>query len=331
MNNLLKRILVLTLVLSLIVLSGCSSNTQESTSGSSDATKANLRLGTTGATGVYYLVGTAFSQTMAKFYPTISMNVEVTGGSISNLQMLQSEDLDLGMALADIVSQASHGGTTSFPEPIELNAITAINEGLVHLIVSKESGIKSVGDLKGKKVATGQPGYVAEVTAFAILEANGIDIEKDCKWQRIGFSDAMDAIVDGRTDAIFYQAGAPVPSIVEASVTSGKVQVLPIDEETISKVVSDSEFLMMSTIPEDTYGNSTPIPTVCSINLMVCKPELDEAVVYNMLSTLYGNMDSWKDAHTSISFLKPETAVVGSPVAFHPGAIKYYEEIGVMQ
>jgi hypothetical protein len=336
MKKSLKKYLIFLVMVALLLTTACTSNetqstTPESSNNKSSDISANLRMGTTGVTGVYYLVGTAFSQTMGKFYPEIKINVEVTDGSISNMQMIGSDDLDIGIALSDIVYEASKGGTKSFPEPVELKAITAINEGLVHLIVAKNSGISSIEDLKGKRVATGQPGYVAEVTALAILEAKGIDIKKDCTWQRIGFADAMDAIADGRTDAIFYQAGAPVPSITEAATNTNKINILPIEKEVIEMVTSKSEYLIASQIPAGAYGNTEPIPTVCSINLMVCSPELEEDVVYTLIKTLYDNIDDWKSAHSSLNFINNETAVIGSPIEFHPGAIQYYKEIGVLK
>lgn len=336
MKKIVKKIVALILVSILLLMTACSGTTDNSNnkpaentnSTGSSVAEANLRIGTTGVTGVYYLVGTAFSQTMAKYYPSIKLNVEVTSGSIGNLQMLGSKDLDLGIALANVIVSATKGETESFPKPIELQALSIVNQGVVHIMVAKDSGIKTIDDLKGKKIATGEPGAVAEVSARAILEAKGIDIEKDCTWQRIGFADSMDAISDGRTDAIIYQAGVPVPSIVEAATNTKSVELLSLDDDIADKIISKITFLVKTTIPAGTYGNEEPIATIGSPNVLVCRPDLPEDVAYNMVKTLFDNTADWQASHSSVKELNAETAVEGSPIDFHPGAIKYFKEVG---
>lgn len=289
----------------------------------------NLRIGTTGVGGVYYLVGTAWAQTLAKHRPNVKLNVEITGGAVGNLQLFGTGELDLPMSISNVIVEAEGGGTQSFPHPIHTNAITAINQGALHIVASKSSGIQSIEDIRGKRVSTGEPGHSTEVIAQALLEALGIDAETDINRQRLNLTDSMDALADGRCDLVFYMGGAPVPAVQEATTTAGTGRLIPVDSAVLDRVHELYPYLVAGAIPAETCGNPEPSPTVCATNLLLCSPEMEDELVYTIVKTIHDNAAEWRGAHSSVAGLTPETAVVGSPVDFHPGAIRYYKEKGV--
>ncbi|MFZ7101586.1 MAG: TAXI family TRAP transporter solute-binding subunit [Peptococcaceae bacterium] len=322
----------LLIVLMLVSLTACSSQQQNDSSqkGEEKIAEIQLRLGTTNVGGTYYLMGTAYSQTMSKFQPDVKLNVEVTGGAVDNLKLLANGDIDLGMAFAVVTKQAVEG-VGPFKKPTQYRALTAVNLGRQHIITAKGSGIKTLRDLKGKRVSTGEPGNSAEIVAAATLEAVGIDIDKDIIRQRSNLTDTMDAIADGRCDAAFYTAGIGVPSIVEATTTSDKAVLIGIDEETIDKIVSKYSHFVKTEIPKGAYGNNEVLPTIGAANHLLTTPDLPEEVAYKIVSTLFENRDDWINAHSSGQEQTLEFAVKGSPVDYHSGALRYYKEKGVIK
>jgi TRAP transporter TAXI family solute receptor len=324
-----KKVLIgLLAVLLVVSLAGCSSQQKDDKAKGSTGKTVQLRMGTVNVGGTYYLTGTAYSQTLAKYQPDIKVNVEVTGGSVDNLKLLASGDIDLGFAIAPVIKQATEG-TGPFKKAMELRALTSVNLGRQHIVVRKDSGIKSIHDLKGKRVSTGEPGNSTEIVATATLEAAGIDVNNDITRQRTNLGDSIDALADGRCDAVFYTAGVGIPSVREVTTTSNKAELIGIDEEVIKKVISKYTYFVKTEIPKGAYGNESALPTIGAANVLLCKPDMPEDVAYKVVSTLFEHRDDWVKAHSSCQEQTLQFGVQGSPVPFHPGAIRYYKEKGL--
>jgi len=292
---------------------------------------ANLRLGCTSATGTYTIVGTAMSQVMNEFCPTLQITPEVTDGSVANMQMLASGDLDLGMTSAFVCKEASTGGSKNFPDPVEMYALCSYNASAVHFVARTGSGINSVSDLVGKRVSTCEPGSSHEKYGMLFLNAYGIDPEKDLdKWVRVSIADSCDAISDNRLDAVFYMGGAPVTKILEL-VEKGDAYVVELDDKAVSAFQEVYPFAYNATIPAGVYGDKD-LSALVGTNLLVCSKEMSDEEAYWIVKTLFDNFDGWKSCHASVAnyFVEMKNAILGSPIEFHPGAIKYFKEIGVM-
>ena len=287
-----------------------------------------LNMGTVNVGGTYYIVGTALAQTVNKHEPSLKINAEVTGGSVDNLKLMAAQELELGMSTA-ILSYYASQGIEGFPK-VDLNVLTAINIGRAHIVVHKDSGIKSIKDMRGKRVSTAEPGSATEVIAVDILKAAGLDPDKDIKRQRINLLDTVDAMVDGRCDAFIYQAGIGVPSIMELVTTNDVARLISIEPEVIDKMTSEYNYYVKCDLPENTYGTHETLYTVGSANHILCRADMPEDVAYKFVKAIFENRDEWKDAHSSCAEQTLETAAMGISVPMHPGAIKYYKEKGVM-
>lgn len=292
------------------------------------AAETQLRMGTVNVGGTYYLTGTAYAQTIGKYQPDIKINVEVTGGSVDNLKLLTNGEIDMGFAIAPMIKLATEGAAP-FRKPVELRALTAVNLGRQHIVVRKGAGIKTINDLKGKRVSTGEPGNSSEIIAIATLGVVGIDVNKDITRQRTNLSDSMDAIADGRCDAIFYTAGVGIPSVREATTTSDKAELIGLDDELIKKVISKYNYFVKTDIPQGAYGNAQALPTIGAANVLFSKVALPDDVAYKIVSTMYEHRDEWVKAHVSAQEQTLQFGVQGSPIPFHPGAVRYYQEKGL--
>ena len=295
--------------------------------GSAFAATKSLRLGTVNVGGTYYIVGTAFGQTINKFEPSLKVNVEVTGGSVDNMKLMQIGDLDLAFSTAPLSYFASRG-ENGFKK-VDLNVLTAINTGRAHIVTRKNSGINSIKDMAGKRVSTAEPGSATETLAVDILMAAGLDPNKDIRRQRVNLTDSIDAISDGRCDALIYQAGIGVPSIVEITTTSDSAVLVAIEDEVIDNLTKMHSYYIGTIIPKGTYGNDADLKTIGAVNHLLCRSDLEEEVAYKIVSTLFEHRDDWANAHSSCKEQTLETATMGASVPVHPGAIKYYKEKGV--
>jgi len=291
------------------------------------AAPTQLRLGTVNVGGTYYIVGTAFAQAINKFDPSLKINVEVTGGSVDNLRLLESKNIELGMSTA-ILSYYAKEGLNGF-KPFDLNVLTAINTGRAHIVVRKDSGINSIGDMRGKRISTAEPGSATEVIAVDILKAAGLDPDKDIKRQRINLMDSVDALADGRCDGFIYQAGIGVPSIVEVTTTSDKAKLIGIESSVINNMTSQYKYYIATEIPAGVYGNQDTLPSVGAVNHLLCRADLPEDVAFKIVSAIFEHRDDWVNAHSSCKEQALQTATMGASVPVHPGAIRYYESKGV--
>jgi hypothetical protein len=291
-------------------------------------TEYTLRVGTTSVGGTYNLVATAWTQSISKQYSNLIFDVQVTGGAVGNLQLFANGELDLPLSLAMTMVEAREGGTDSFPDPVYVEALTAMFPGALHIVASTNSGITSLEDIKGKSVSIGEIGHSTIDVTSALFEAMGIDIEKDIKASRLNLMDSVDALSDGRIDVMIYQGGITVPPIVEATTTTGKGVLLSVSDELIEKTNQINPAIAKVTIPAGSYDNEEDMNTVGAWNFVLCDPSMDEELVYHIVKGIWDNHDEWRDNVGCLRTLTPELACSNCPVDFHPGAIRYFKEIG---
>ncbi len=321
-----KRILAIVLTL-VMVLSLAACGTAAT---SSDADKPQgataMAMGTGSPTGTYYAYGGVIGQYI-KNNAGISVNAVSTGGSKDNIQGIDVGDYQLGTVQSDVMHYAWNG-TRAFEEEGKLTTfrtVAGLYAEAVQLVTTNPN-IKSVADLKGKKVSIGAPGSGVYFNAVDILEAAGLS-EKDINPQYQNFDQSADALKDGKIDAAFIVAGAPTPAITELCMTNAKTKIVPIDGDIAEKLMKDNTFYSVYKIPANSYSNQDKeITTVTVKATLIVSADATEDDVYNITKAIFDNIDAISNEHAKGAELNLENATEGLTVPFHAGAAKYFKE-----
>ncbi|RNF35804.1 TAXI family TRAP transporter solute-binding subunit [Paracoccus methylarcula] len=283
---------------------------------------------TGGTSGVYYPVGGALSKIYTDGIPDAKVQVQSTKASVENLNLLQQGKGEIGLALGDSVKFAAEGNAdVGFPEPLDkLRGITAMYPNFIQIVASEESGIKTLADLKGKALSVGAPKSGTELNARAILEAAGMSYDDLGKVEYLPFAESVELMKNRQLDATLQSAGLGVASLKDLS-TSIPITVVSVPEEVASKLGAP---YVAETIPAETYdGQDEDVPTVAVINYLVSSDAVSDDLAYEMTKLMYENLDSLKAAHAATAGIDVQNALKGMPVPVHPGAQRYYDEVGV--
>jgi TRAP transporter TAXI family solute receptor len=254
-------------------------------------------------------------------------------GSVDNVNAIISGLRNSGFAQSDVAYWAYTGtGTMEGKEPAkDLRTIAALFEEHIHLVTLKKSKIKSVKDLKGKKVSLDEPGSGTYVDALLILEANGLS-EKDVQAEALKGNAATDALRNGKVDAIFVVAGYPTGALVELA-SSVSIKLIPIDGAGAKKLTDKHGFFSQSSIPEGTYEGVKSTSTVAVGAQWFTSAKEDDDLIYNITKALW-NKESRKlmdVGHSKGKTITPDTALAGVGVPLHPGAERFYKEAGLIK
>ena len=254
-------------------------------------------------------------------------------GSVDNVNAIISGLRNSGFAQSDVAYWAYTGtGTMEGKEPAkDLRTIAALFEEHIHLVTLKKSKIKSVKDLKGKKVSLDEPGSGTYVDALLILEANGLS-EKDVQAEALKGNAATDALRNGKVDAIFVVAGYPTGALVELA-SSVSIKLIPIDGAGAKKLTDKHGFFSQSSIPEGTYEGVKSTSTVAVGAQWFTSAKEDDDLIYNITKALW-NSESRKlmdVGHSKGKTITPDTALAGVGVPLHPGAERFYKEAGLIK
>lgn len=283
---------------------------------------------TGGTSGVYYPVGGALSKIFTDGIPDAKVQVQSTKASVENLNLLQQGKGELGIALGDSVKFAAEGNAEAgFPQPLEkLRGISAMYPNFIQIVASEESGIKTLDDLKGKKLSVGAPKSGTELNARAILGAAGMSYEDLDKVEFLPFAESVELMKNRQLDATLQSAGLGVASLKDLS-TSIPITVVSVPEEIATELGAP---YIAESIPANTYdGQSEDVPTVAVINFLVSSDEVSDDLAYEMTRLMYENLDQLKAAHAATNAVDVQNALKGMPIPVHPGAQRYYDEVGV--
>ncbi len=342
-KKVLLSLFVLIMALSLVVV-GCSSNQsapEEGKKGSAQEEKkeeANepaaketaLLMATGGTGGTYYPLGGAMAETWSNHIDGLKVTVQSTGASVENIRLLSRGQTELAMAMNG-PAQAAVQGKGDFKEPVDnIAAIGVIYPEVMQVVTPKDSGIKSIKDLAGKRVSIGPPGSGTASAAVKILEAYGIDADKDIAKFQDTFADAADKLKDGQLDVAFAVLAVPAANVIEIA-TATPVDIVDIEGEGLNKLLEAEPAFAPYEIPANTYnGQDTVGKTVAQWAVLYTQKDLDEDLAYNLAKVMYENTDEIAAGHARGNQIKLENATKGiAPVPFHPGALKYYEEKGI--
>lgn len=295
-----------------------------------------ITIGTGGITGVYYPTGGAIAKIVNAKKDTynIRATVESTGASVFNINAIMAGDLEFGIAQADRQYQAYNGLSEWEGKPQkDLRAVFALAPEAVTFVAAEDSGIKSLADAKGKVVNLGNPGSGNRQNAIDVLEAAGINIDKDIKAESIKAADAPRMVQDGRLDGFFYTVGHPNGNIKEATAGKRKCRIVSIPD--IKAVAEKFPYYSLATIDMSQYPEATnakeEVKTVGMLATFVTSAKVPDDVVYAVTKEIFENLDEFKTLHPALAGLTREGMLEGLTAPLHPGAAKYYKEAGLLK
>ena len=295
-------------------------------------TKINrLSIATGGTGGVVYVLGGGIARVISKYLPDTEATAEVTAASIDNCKLIQAGKVDLAMPIADAAYDAYIGaGHFKSSGPVPLRTLGVLYSNYMHFVTLENTGIRSINDLKGRRVSTGAPGSGAETISVKILESYGID-EKQLKRERLSVGESASALRDRKIDAFVWMGGLPTAAIMDLAASPGiRIRLLE-NAEHIDKLHQKyGPTFFPLTIPKTAYPRmDSDVRVVASGLLLVCHEKMDAGIVYNLIKVLFEHQPELVMAHPSAKEFTLDRATVGSPFPFHPGAKKYYQEKGI--
>ena len=301
------------------VLTGCGG-------GDNTAEKKFLNIGTGGTAGTYYPIGGAMAEVLNKDIPGMNASAQSTGASVANINMLKDGSVDLAIVQNDITYYAVNGTEMFKDKKVEsLKGIATLYPETCQAVTLDSSGIKTIADLKGKKVAVGAAGSGVEANARQILEAYGVTYN-DIQPQYLSFAEAANALKDGNIDAAFLTAGYPT-SAVQDIASQHKVRLLPVDADKADALIAKYPFYTKTVIPAGTYaGFEEEVPAVSVMAMLVANDKVDDSLGYAIAKAIFGNLDRIHAAHSAAKAILKEKALEGMPLPVNAGAEKFFKE-----
>jgi hypothetical protein len=290
----------------------------------------NLVLATGGTAGTYYPFGGAMAKIWNSKIKDMNVTAQTSGASAENVRLVNKKEVELALVQSDTLDFAFNA-TEAFKEPLKaMNAVAVLYPEIIQVVVGAASPIKSIADLKGKKVGVGAPGSGTEANFRQLLDAYGMKKE-DVNAQFLSFSESAEAYKDKHIDAFIVTAGIPNAGIMDVA-TQNEIRILNIPADVAAKLTQKYPFLAAVKVPANTYkGQTAEVSTVAVNAVLICGSSLSEAMVYNLTKALFENQADLASAHAKGKELNIKTAVTGVSIPYHPGAVKYYKEKGLMK
>jgi len=294
--------------------------------------KINLSIGTGGTGGVYYPLGGGMANVLSRHVPGMQATAEVTGGSVANLQLIGSGQPYIGMSMTDAALDAYNGVDRFKGKKVDLRTLMILYPNRMHVVSVEGLGINSLKDLKGKRVSTGSPGSATEVMGFRLIEAAGLDRDKDMRRERLGVAESVNALKDRKIDAFFWVGGLPTAAVTDLAATPG-VTIKLVDHSEYVDAMNKKygNLYVQDTIPMKTYpGMKADNKQATVMNILVANGNLSEQSAYNIVKTIFERRADLIAVHKEAeNFQLENQRAAATPVPFHPGAVRYFTERGV--
>ncbi len=295
-------------------------------------TGKQLSIATGGTGGVYYPLGGGFANILSKALPGIVATAEVTGGSVDNLKLIGSDKADIAFVQVDAAWDAINGLDKFKDGKLNIKSLVVMYPNQMHVVTVDGTGIAKIEDLKGKRVSTGSPGSATEVFAFRVIEAAGLDKDKDVKRERLGAAESVNAIKDKKIDAFFWVGGLPTAAVTDLAATpSTKIKLLDIGQLTEKMNAKYGPLYSPAVIPKATYtGMEADNANVAVWNLMAVNGTMDEKLAYDLTKTMMEKREDMAQVHKEALNIKDASQTAkNAGIPWHPGAIKYFKEKGL--
>jgi TRAP transporter TAXI family solute receptor len=294
--------------------------------------KYSLSIGTGGTGGVYYPLGGGLANILSKAVPGMQATAEVTGGSVDNLKLIASGKPYIGFSMADAALDAYQGEDKFKGNKVPLRTLLVLYPNRMHVVTVEGSGINRFADLKGKRVSTGSPGSATEVMAFRVIEAGGLDKDRDMRRERLGVAESVNAIKDRKIDAFFWVGGLPTAAVTDLANTPG-MKIKLIDHAAFVPAMNKKygKLYVEDAIPKTTYrGMDADNHNATVWNILVASEKMSDQVAYNIVKTMIEKRADLIAVHKEAEAIKLESQkAAASPIPFHPGALKFFAEKGV--
>jgi uncharacterized protein len=326
-----SRLLLAVGVTASIVLTACGGGDADTGGDSAAGEEApeerneQLTFATGGTGGVYYPYGGGIANVISGELPGVVVTVQETNASVDNMKLLETDQAQLALALGDVVSDAVNGENT-FTAPIDVCSLGNLYNNYVHFFTTADTGIKTIEDLKGKRVSPGAVGSASEVTADRIMQAAGLDPQADIERVQLGVAETVAAIQDGTVDAGAWSGGLPTGAIVDLASTDELV-LIPTGEYAADLAEEYGDYYFEGEIPAETYeGQDEASPQVVSPNILVVRSDMDESLQEDITRTIYENKEQLITVHPAAEELDPENATVEF-IETCPGAQAYFDSL----
>lgn len=335
-----KRSIALILMFSvaaLTILSGCAPKQQaEPQNSSQDQAESTyvkpkfLSIGTAASGGAYYPIGISMAEIVTNDLG-IQATAQITGGAVENNALIQEGTLDVAITQSPM-AYAAVNGTSPYDKKLpKVQAMfTGLSMGIFHVVTLEKTGIKTMVDLKGKRVAMGPAGGGAINMAKDVWGEFGFTVD-DVKATYISYSDGISALKDGNVDAVIVQSAAPASAIQELTATNKDVVIISINDDLRGKIVEKFPYYSELTLSKEVYGLKEDIKVVYLSNMVVCSADLPEGLVYDLTKAFFENVEKIQLSNPAAKALTLEKAAVNVPISLHPGAERYFKEVGVLE
>ena len=295
------------------------------------AQQKTIAIGTGGTGGVYYPIGGALANLLSKNLKNTQATAQVTGGSVDNLKLIGSGQSEIGFSMADAAVDALKGEDKFKGNPVNLRTLMVLYPNIMHVVSIEGTGVNTMADLKGKRVSTGAPGSATEVMAFRVIEASGLDKDKDMKRERLSVAESVNAIKDRKIDAFFWVGGLPTAGVTDLAATPG-VKIKMIDHtEVVAKMNAKYNNLYApAVIKAGTYPGQTADNKVSAVwNSLVTNDKMTDQEAYDIVKLMVEKKADLVAVHKDAeSFSVDNQIKSNSPVPWNAGAVKYFVEKG---
>ena len=296
------------------------------------ASAQNISIATGGTGGVYYPLGGGMAAALSKHVPGMQATAEVTGGSVDNLKLIASGKPYIGFSMTDAGLDAYRGEDKFKGNKVPLKTLMILYPNRMHVVTVEGRGIAKMADLKGKRVSTGSPGSATEVMAFRVIEAAGLDKDKDLKRERLGVAESVNAVKDGKIDAFFWVGGLPTAGVTDLANTPGTKLKMVDHADTVAAMNKKyGNLYIEDSIGKDIYkGMDADNKQATVMNILVAHETMDDKTAYNIVKTIFDRRDDLIASHKeAMNFKLENQKSAASPIPFHPGAVKYFAEKGI--
>jgi len=294
--------------------------------------KYSLSIATGGTGGVYYPLGGGLANLLSKYVPGLQATAEVTGGSIDNLKLIATGKPYIAFSMADAGQDAYRGEDKFKGTKVPLRTLMVLYPNRMHVVTIEGTGITKLANLKGKRVSTGSPGSATEVMGFRVIEAAGLDKDRDMKRERLGVAESVNAIKDRKIDAFFWVGGLPTAAVTDLANTPGvKIKMIDHADTVAAMNKKYGPLYIEDIIPKATYRGMDADNRQATVwNILVSHKNLSDQTAYNVVKTIFDKRDDLIAVHKEAQNFRLENQkAAASPIPFHPGAAKYFAERGV--
>jgi TRAP transporter TAXI family solute receptor len=296
------------------------------------AQQLNIAIATGGTGGVYYPLGGGMANILTKYVPNAAATARVTGGSVDNLKLIGSKQSEVALVMVDAALDALKGDDKFKGNPVAVRTLMVLYPNRMHVVSIEGKGIEKMADLKGKRVSTGSPGSATEVMAFRVIEAAGLDKDKDMKRERLGVAESTNAIKDGKIDAYFWVGGLPTAGVTDLAATPGVKLKLIDHAEVLDKMNAKyGGIYSADVIPAKTYPGQDKDNKITTVqNILVANADMPDQVAYDIVKTFIEHKDDLVAVHGEAKNIElAKQTKSNSAIPWHPGAVKYFAEMGV--